>query len=200
MRQIVSMLSIALFCSAPAWAGVTPNPNPDQLDVDGEVFYSDDVEGADFNWAEITHSSEDNEASGAVSTTTVDGDFAQVWWALWEPDRVKRSQDRGKMSQKSYVEIYVSTWDTSASTGDTGFSTFEKCKAKTKVTGDGPDNPEDAKWNLSCKGAFAAMLAQSSPIGADALIRLEVLLGEYVDVKKDKIKISGKGPIPPPSS
>lgn len=196
MRQIVLMLIIVLFGSAPVWAGGT-NPNPDQLDVDGETFSSEDVEGADYNWAEITHSSENNEATGAVSTTTEGGDFAQVLWGLWEPDRVKRSQDRGKMSQRSYVEVFVSTWDTSASTGDSGSTTFEKCKAKTKVTGDGPDIPEDAKWNVSCKGAFAAMVAQSSGIGADALIRLEVLLGEYVDIKKDKIKINGQGPIPP---
>ena len=64
MRQIVLVLILMLFGSAPAWAG---GSNPDQLNVDS-TFFSTSPDGAASNTAQITNSGNENDADGdAVS-------------------------------------------------------------------------------------------------------------------------------------
>jgi len=183
MRQIVMTLVLALVCSATAWAG---NYNPDQLDVNNSYFYSTSPRSASSNYAHVRQSGSQNRAEGEVANYDATG-AGVVWWDLWEPDKVSRRPNRGNEGQRSYASVGFSTWDTGGTTWDS--TTVEKCKASTKVRGtDGI--PTDARWRVSCRGAFAAM-------GIDPAVaaRLDALLGHYVNTTRDTIKISGKGPV-----
>ena len=183
MRQIVLVLILVLFGSAPVWAG---GSNPDQLNVDS-TFYSESPKSASSNTAYIRNSGNRNSADGQVSNFVYEVEGAIVWWDLYSPDKVSRKHSKGNQSQKSYVEVGFTTWDATGTTWDS--TIVEKCSASAKVKGsDGI--PETAKWKAKCTGALEAM-----GLSTKSSIRLAALLGEYVNVQKDKISISGKGPV-----
>ena len=92
------------------------------------------------------------------------------------------------MHQHSYVNFGVGTWSWSGASGDWDSTTLENCKAWTVTSGtDGA--PTDAKWKASCKGVLDAI-----GLSQFWLDYLEEHLSAYVNVKKDKIGISGRGP------
>ncbi len=183
MRQIVLVLILVLFGSAPVWAG---GSNPDQLNVDS-TFYSESPKSAYSNSAYIRNSGTRNNADGWVHNHVSEVEGATVFWDIYSPDKVSRKHSKGNQSQKSYVEVGFTTWDTGGSSWDS--TVVEKCNASAKAKGS-EGSPETAKWKAKCQGALEAM-----DLPTKASIRLAALLGEYVNVSKDKISISGKGPV-----
>ena len=187
MRQIVLVLTLVLFGSAPVWAG---GSNPDQLNVDS-TFYSTSPDGAADNTAQITNSGNENDADGEVHNhagSSPNSSGATIFWEIWSPDKVSRSLNKANQSQKSYVEVGFTTWDEGGTSWDS--TTFEKCTASTKVKGS-EGSPETAKWKVKCKGLDAATLGISVP----QAIRIGALLSDYIDIEKGKISIKGSGPV-----
>ena len=185
MRRIVSTLLFVSFCALPASAGWD---NYSLLDVNSGDFYSTSPDGASFNTALIRHNDR-NTATGSVGTYT--GNEADIFWSLYEPDTVKRSDDRARQSQRFYLMVGFYTWDSSSGSGTWDSTTTERCKGETRVRGS-EGSPEEARWKISCRGALEAM-----GLTAGEAARLSELLPRYVDVERDHIHIRGRGPLAP---
>ena len=178
MRSFVPFLCVAAL-AAPAWAGFD---HPELLDVNTE-FSSTTNDGAEQE-VDIRHSQSQNSADGFFDDETANAG-ADIFWTLYEPDKVGRSSNSGKQGQGSYLAIGFSTWDTGGTTWNS--TLVDNCKAATSVSGS-QGNPTEAKWKVSCKGALEAL-----GVDAGQAARLEELLGRVVKANSDKINIKGRG-------
>ena len=188
MHRHLVALSCLILASTPAAAGVLDHP--ELLDADS-WFASENPNSMSFNRVFIHH--------GEVQLSTAHGAFGDsngttwinVLWEIYEPDSIKRSHKRGRKSQAHWVQFGIAT-GTGYIANFTTFAELENCRASTKTSGVGPDDPETAKWKAGCNGVIEA-LGLSQP----RIDLLETLLGKNVNVDKDKISVRGKGPYEP---
>ena len=189
MRQIVLTLLLVLLGSPTAWAG---NSNPDQLDVDS-TFYSESPKDATTNSAYVFQSGDENRADGFVRAYG-ESQNAGVSWNLYSPDAISRRSDRGSLSQRSFVNIGFSTWDSTDPKPENAFGTWgetttEKCRAATRVRGS-DDSPEEARWRVSCRNTLETL-----DFDELTLRKLDRILGRYVNTDKGAVRIRGHGPV-----
>jgi hypothetical protein len=164
---------------------------PDLADVDS-TFYSDKDSS---NWAWMSQDRSVNRASGGVSGTAGNGNTgAQVSWALYEPDKVKRSNSGGSMSQKRWVALGIYTYNVTYSGSYSYFSTgttVEDCKASTSYKADKKTEgfpATGAKWSAKCKNLDDTGITLPVPVEA----RLRAIFDKKViDLDKGKVKIKG---------
>ncbi|MDH3211567.1 MAG: hypothetical protein OEM05_03685 [Myxococcales bacterium] len=201
MKILITLFAVpatlALLPTA-AWAGASFD-RPDLVDVPG-VSFVDSKNTATSIYATINagqSSGSWNTAYGNASATADNGvtyEFAEVFWRLYEPEKVIRTGNLVLLNQNKHLFVGVYTSTATVAT-DNVFSDYTSgvapCSAlvRAKAASPGGENADIAwaKWKASCRGALAAMALPQSVTD-----RLTALLNKrIVNVATDNIAING---------